>query len=89
MSDTPITTANIWYENNGRGCVYAEVCEKLERENAALRADKERLAEAAEEVLCSYILTIRVETGHPCPENLVICRELRAAIDATRKEAQP
>ena len=58
-------------------------------ENAALRADNERLANAAKEVLASYILTMGVELGHPCPENLVECRELRAAIDATRKEAQP
>lgn len=63
--------------------------QSLERENAALREDKERLTDAAEEVLNTYILTVREETGHPCPENLVICRDLRAAIDAARKEAQP
>lgn len=66
-----------------------EKFKQLEQENAALRADKERLANAAKEVLASYILTVREETGHPCPENLVICRELRVAIDAARKEAQP
>jgi hypothetical protein len=49
---------------------------------------KSRLADAAEEVLRAYINVVRVETGHPCPENLVICRDLRAAIDAARKEAQ-
>lgn len=49
---------------------------------------KERLADAAEEVLRTYINVVRV-TGHPCPEDLVICRQLRAAIDAARKEAKP
>jgi len=48
-----------------------------------------RLADAAEEVLDSYILTKRVLTGHPCPQNMGICIDLRAAIDAARKEAQP
>ncbi len=41
MSNTPITEKNIWYESDGRGCVAAEVCEKLERENTELRAWKE------------------------------------------------
>lgn len=50
---------------------------------------KSRLADAAEEVLRAYINLVRVETDHPCPENLVICRDLRAVIDASRKEAQP
>lgn len=50
---------------------------------------KERLADAAEEVLRTCINFARV-TSHPCPENLVICRQLRAAIDAARaKEAKP
>ena len=66
-----------------------ECIEKLERENAALREDKARLVKTANEVLESLILHLRVEANHPCPENLVICRELQAAIDTARKEAQP
>ena len=50
---------------------------------------KSRLADAAEEVLRAYINVVRVETGHPCPENLVICQDLRAVIDASRKEDEP
>jgi len=61
---------------------------KLRAELAAAKLDTERLASAADEVLRDYIIGKRVEAGHPCPENLVICRELRAAIDAARK-AQP
>jgi DNA repair exonuclease SbcCD ATPase subunit len=49
---------------------------------------KSHLADAAEEVMNAYINVLRAKTGHPCPENLVICRDLRAAIDAARKEAQ-
>lgn len=51
---------------------------------------KSHLADAAEEVMNAYINVLRAKTGHPCPENLVICRDLRAAIDAARaKEAKP
>jgi len=49
----------------------------------------EQELKTANEVLESLILHLRVEANHPCPENLVICRELQAAIDAARKEAQP
>ena len=57
----------------------------------ALRKDKKRLSLAAEEVLRSYIIEKKVETGHPCPENMVICRTLRAALDHARAntEAKP
>jgi len=60
----------------------------LRAELAAAKEDAERLASAAEEVLRSYIIGKRVEAGHPCPENLVICRELRAAIDAAREDSK-
>jgi hypothetical protein len=51
---------------------------------------KSRLADAAEEVLKAYINVVAMGTNHPCPENLAICRQLRAAIDAARaKEGQP
>lgn len=63
-------------------------CE-LERENAALREDRDRLVKTASEVLEAFILHKKVETGHPCPENMCICIDLRAAIDAARaKEGQ-
>lgn len=55
---------------------------KLQSELAALRRDAARLAKAAEEVLRSFIISKKVEGGHPCPESMVICSELRAAIDA-------
>lgn len=50
---------------------------------------KSHLADAAEGVMSAYINVLRAKTGHPCPENLVICRQLRAAIDAARKEDKP
>jgi hypothetical protein len=53
-------------------------------EAEACWVNKARLADAAEEVLDSYILTKRVLTGHPCPQNMGICIDLRAAIDAAR-----
>lgn len=55
-----------------------------QKQVAELEKDGERLAKAAEEVLESYIIGKRVEAGHPCPENMVKCRELRAAISAAR-----
>ena len=85
MSDTPITTANIWYENNGRGCVYAEVCEKLERENAVLRTVLKRWLKVADDChqeqqevgYSEYNITVGL-----------VC-DTRALLDAARKEAQP
>lgn len=54
----------------------------------ALLADKARLAKAANDVLCSYLLHLRVRENHPCPENLVIARELRIEIDAALQPAR-
>jgi len=67
-----------------RECDLRGRLERLERELAAARAEVAALAKAAEAVLESYIIEKKVEAGHPCPENLVICRELRAAIAAAR-----
>lgn len=62
---------------------------RSQAEAEACWVKKDELARAAEEVLRTYINVVRV-TGHPCPEDLVICRQLRAAIDAARgKEAKP
>ena len=74
-----------------KACVeYRAMVDRLETENAALREDRDRLVKTASEVLEAFVLHKKVETGHPCPENMVICAELRAAIDAARaKEAQP
>lgn len=59
-------------------------------EAEACSVNKARLADTAEEVLKAYINVLAVETDHPCPQDLVICRQLRAAIDAARaKETQP
>lgn len=64
--------------------------QQLERENAALRESRERLVRTASEVLEAFVLHKKVETGHPCPENMCLCIDLRAAIDAARaKEAKP
>lgn len=51
-------------------------------EAEACSVNKARLADTAEEVLKAYINVLAVETDHPCPQDLVICRQLRAAIDA-------
>jgi hypothetical protein len=55
-------------------------------ENVALRADSKQLADHLEELLRMHCLTLRCETGHPCPENIVTFVPMRAAIDAARKE---
>ena len=91
MSDTPRTDDVVMQAvaQGMRLAPVAELARELERENAALREDKARLVKTANEVLESLILHLRVEANHPCPENLVICRELQAAIDTAQKEAQP
>lgn len=62
---------------------------RSQAEAEACWVKKDELARAAEEVLRTYINVSRA-IGHPCPEDLVICRQLRAAIDAARtKEAKP
>lgn len=71
------------------GISLADVFQQLRETQAALAAaqeDKERLANAAEEVLDSFIISKMVEAGHPCPENMVICRTLRSLIDAARAQ---
>ena len=80
MSDTPITDAEAYDYETGRrwvdGVVSAHIVRKLERENAALRADKERL---------DWLLTPMGSTvcyGH-LRDNFTLTR---AAIDAARKE---
>ena len=57
---------------------------ELERENAALRAGSKQLADHLEELLRMHCLTLRCETGHPCPENIVTFVPMRAAINAAR-----
>ena len=57
--------------------VQTERIEELRRENAALRADKERLDWMASADYWADIAVYRTPKG------------LRAAIDAARKEAQP
>ena len=75
----------------------ARLIRELERENAALRKDKERLdwlekarpiAWALESVNCGgyWLLT---DIGEKHPEEAKEFATLRAAIDAARKEAQP
>ena len=92
MSDTPRTDAQ------KRGdFVHINFARELERENAALREDKERLdwlekarpiAWALESVNCGkYWLLTDIDERHP--EEAEEFATLRAAIDAARKEAQP
>ena len=92
MSDTPKTDANCFalVSNDPKSVVvWANFARELERENAALREDKERLdwLEAGGEP----------ETYEDAPHALVWCvfgetgqRSIRAAFDAARaKEAKP
>lgn len=95
MSDTPRTdameTALLWRTGEvlQSDVEFANFARQLERENAALRESRERLVRTASEVLEAFVLHKKVETGHPCPENMCICIDLRAAIDAARaKEGQ-
>jgi len=60
-----------------------EKFKQLEQENAALRADKERLISVLEEMLFQFQTYSRIDMEHAA------CGEARAAIDAARKEAQP
>lgn len=89
MSDTPITTANIWYENNGRGCVYAEICEKLERENAALREERDALRRQAVEVLMIGRAWIMVWSDHLSAPSVEQFITLEKQILKQGEEAQP
>lgn len=61
---------------------------ELERENVALRAGSKQLADHLEELLRMHCLTLRCETGHPCPENIVTFVPMRAAITHARKEVR-
>ena len=98
MSDTPITDKEAYDYATGERCldgvVSADVVRKLERENAALRADKERLETAlyfyADK---SHLYETRgsfVENDEHryCPDGAIVEHGAvaRAAIDAARKE---
>ena len=94
MNDTPITDAEAYdYETGMRwldGVVSAHIVRKLERENAALRADKERLdwlESAAKDLICTRDdrgITIGVASNF---QNYATnAATLRAAIDAARNE---
>jgi hypothetical protein len=84
MSDTPITDAEAYDYETGRrwldGVVSAHIVRKLERENAALRADKERLDWLS---LCP---DKRISAVHDLWVNDGDIADMRAAIDAARKE---
>ena len=80
MSDTPKTDAAVFLTiGAGYNSVDPNFARELERENAALRADKERLDWIAKNRSVSV-------TERPLA---VTPDSLRAAIDAARKEAQP
>ena len=80
MSDTPRTDGIISHPK--WNFLLSDLCRELERENAALRADKARL---------DWFINLDEE------DRVKFCRgwyrrtpeEVKAAIDAARKEAQP
>jgi hypothetical protein len=87
MSDTPRTDAKAqffgWNPEEGEEFVTASFARKLERENAELRADKERLDWLEASDLWPAYLDF-------WPNHLPqLGGSLRAAIDAARKEEQP
>jgi len=85
VSDTPRTDAKAqffgWNPDEGEEFVTASFCRELERENAALREDKERLDWLEKQ--CVF-MNLKHSPG-------VYSRFLttRDEIDAARKEAQP
>jgi hypothetical protein len=83
MSDTPRTDAAAVRCACSTYVVPSEFARELERENAALRADKERMdwLEASDFWPASLDFW-----PHHLPQ---VGGSLRAAIDAARKEAQP
>ena len=78
MSDTPRTDEIAKREFVPDG-LWIKHARELERENAALRADKERL---------DWIARNRSVSATERPLGVTL-ESLRAAIDAARKEAQP
>lgn len=98
---TPRTDREIWWvgfkPDERLEAVWADFARDLEKENAALRADKERLdwLEKARPIAWAlgsadrgeyWLLT---DIGEKHPEEAEEFATLRAAIDAARKEAQP
>lgn len=81
MSDTPRTDDAVMFavSHGMRLAPLADFCRELERENAALRADKERL---------DWIARYRSISSTERPWS-VTPESLRESIDAARKEAQP
>ena len=94
MSDTPRTDKlyeEVWRFTNETDAVDAlismrDLCRELERENAALRADKERLDWLASN---PYLHTNEISRRYPFTPWSTSDGMVRAAIDAARKEAQP
>lgn len=100
MSDTPKTDqAKIAAGFQAVPESFLVFARKLERENAALRADKERLVETIEHM--DRIHTDIMDNGprctcgdgnefcRRCGKSMKISRLANRALDAARKEAQP
>ena len=83
MSDTPKTDAAAIRCACSTYVVPSEFARELERENATLRADKERLDWLAQ------LPDKRLSRIHDLWVNDGDIADIRAAIDAARKEAQP
>ena len=96
MSDTPRTDEKAQFfgfnPDEGEEFVTASFCRELERENTALRADKERLLDILQRWQRMadewYAEADQYGFGEP---NITagMINDTRAAIDAARKEAQP
>lgn len=86
---------DVWRFTNETDAVDAlismrDFCRELERENAALRADKERLDWLDHNAIpWTWMSPEKIDGLGPIVVTWKSNRTLRAAIDAARKEAQP
>ncbi len=91
MSDTPRTDAKAQFfgfnPDEGEEFVHVDFARELERENATLRADKERLDWLDAGSYWPFCYCEFEESSIKPLEG--DGQDLRAAIDAARKEAQP
>lgn len=88
---------NIWHDSVSQGQVVSEY--KAEHFHYATatppptdwRKLVEELVQKSDYILHSYVVQTRALTSHPCPENLVECRELNNALTRAKAalEVQP
>ena len=88
----PIATMITCREDDENAMVTLGAYRELERENATLREDKERLDCVEKNIVASFGPAQCSDNPHPIHQwiiELPLHETLRAAIDAARKEAQP